>query len=61
MQRVKGPGIAIAGVYVTAMAQVQSLAWELPYAMSMAMKKKKNAKGEGAGRGMDWEFGVRRC
>ena len=38
MQWVKGTGIAAAAVRVTVVAQIQSLAWELPYAMGEAIK-----------------------
>ena len=34
-------GIAVAMTYVAASAQMQSLAWKLPYAVGMAIKKKK--------------------
>ena len=36
--------IAAAVVYVVALARIQSLAWELPYAMGAALKKKKKKK-----------------
>ena len=39
-QWVKGSGIAEAVSYVTAAAQIQSLAWELPCALSVAIKTK---------------------
>ena len=31
-------GVAMAGVWVTAVAEIQSLAWELPYATGAAVK-----------------------
>lgn len=40
MQWVKGLGIAVAVASVTAMAQIQSLAGELPSATSVDIKKK---------------------
>ena len=45
-QWVKGSGVAA----VAAAAQIQSLAWELPYAVSMAIKKKKKKKKKKADR-----------
>ena len=41
-QWVKGSSIAAAMAWVTAEAQIQSLAQELPYAMGTAIKKKKS-------------------
>ena len=41
VQRIKRSGVASAAVLVTAAAQIQSLDWELPYAMGTAIKKKK--------------------
>ena len=38
-QWVKGSGIATAAAHVTAMAWIQSLAWELINAMGAAIKK----------------------
>ena len=38
---VKGSGVAEAVAEVTAVAQIQSLAQELPYAVGMTIKKKK--------------------
>ena len=43
-QWVKGYSVAIAMVQVAAMAQIQSLAQELPCAMGAAIKKKKSKK-----------------
>ena len=40
MQWIKRSGVAAA--YVTAVAQIPSLAWELPYDAGAAVKKKKN-------------------
>ena len=40
MQWIKGSGVAVAVVQVTAAAQIQSLAWELPYTAGVAAKKK---------------------
>ena len=40
-QWVKGLGIAIAAAQVAAVAQIQSLAWELSYATGVVIKKKK--------------------
>ena len=39
MQGVKGSGVAVA--WVAAVANIQSLAWELPHAMGAAIKRKK--------------------
>ena len=39
-QWVKGAGVAAATVWVAAVAPIQSLAWELPYAAGVALKKK---------------------
>ena len=39
-QWVKGAGIAISGVWVAAVALIQSLAWELPYTTGGAVKKR---------------------
>jgi len=38
---VKGSGIATTVALVAVVAQIQSLAWELPYAIGAAMKKEK--------------------
>ena len=38
MQWIKGSGVAVAVVQVTAAAQIQSLAWELPYTAGVATK-----------------------
>ena len=38
-QWVKGSGIAAAAGWITAVAQIQSLAWEFPYATGEAIKK----------------------
>ena len=38
-QWVKGAGVAAATVWVAAVAPIQSLAWELPYAEGVAIKK----------------------
>ena len=43
-QWVKGSGIAAAGAQVTAMTHIQSLAWEIAYAMGVAIKLKKKKK-----------------
>ena len=40
----KGFSIAAAVAWVTAVAQIQYLAWELPYAVGPAIKKKKKKK-----------------
>ena len=40
-QWVKGPGIAAALLYITAVAQIQSLAWELPFAVAVVIFLKK--------------------
>ena len=40
-QWVKGSGIAAAVAWITAVAQIQSLAWELPYALGRPKKKTK--------------------
>ena len=40
-QQVKGSGVATAASWVTAVARIQFLAWELPYAVGAAIKKKK--------------------
>ena len=39
-----GPGIVTVAPLVAAVAQVQSLAWELPHATGAAKKKKKDEK-----------------
>ena len=39
LQWIKGPGIATAAVEVTAVAKIQSLVQELPYAMVPSLKK----------------------
>ena len=44
VQWVKGSSIAKAVVWVTAVAQIQPLARELPYAVGVAIKKKGNYK-----------------
>ena len=41
VQWVKGSGIAAVAAQVTAVAQIQTLAWEFPYAVIAAIKKKK--------------------
>ena len=41
-QGVKGSGVAAAAAQVAAMAQIQSLAQELPCAVGAAIKKEKN-------------------
>ena len=38
-QRVKGSGVAAAAAQVSAVAQIQSLAWEFPYGLGVAIKK----------------------
>ena len=38
---VKGSGVATAAAQIAAAAQIQSLAWELSYAMGVAIKKQK--------------------
>ena len=43
-QWVKGSGIAAALVWVTAVARIQSLARELPYAKDVAKKEKKKVR-----------------
>ena len=40
-QFVKGSSIATAVMKVTAVARIQSLPWELPYAVCVAIKKRK--------------------
>ena len=40
----KDPRVATAAVQVVAVALIQFLAWELPYATSAAIKKKKKKK-----------------
>ena len=40
----KGSGVATAAAWVAAAAQIQSLAWEIPYAVDAAIKKKKKKK-----------------
>ena len=40
----QGSIVVTAAAWVTAMAQVQSPAWELPYALGVAIKKKKRKK-----------------
>ena len=42
LQWIKGPGIATAAVDVTAVAGIQSLVQEFPYATSTLVKKIKN-------------------
>ena len=44
MQWVKGSGVAVAMAQVTAVAQIQSMAQKLPYAMGVAIKKKKEKR-----------------
>ena len=44
VQWVKGSGIGAAVSWVTAAAQIQSLAWEIPYAAGAAIKKKEREK-----------------
>ena len=44
VQWVKGSGLVTAEVQITAVAPIQFLAWELPYAMDAALKKKKIEK-----------------
>ena len=46
MQWVKGSGVATAAGSVTAVAQIQSLAWELPYATSAVLKQNKAKQSE---------------
>ena len=46
LQWVKGSGIAAAVAWVTAAAQIQSLAWEIPYAAGAAIKKKREREKE---------------
>ena len=41
VQCVKGPSTATSGAQVAAVAQIQSLAQELPHAVGVAIKKKK--------------------
>ena len=36
---VKGSGVITTAAWATAVAQIQSLAWELPYDVGVAMKK----------------------
>ena len=43
-QWVKGSGVATALASVKATAQIQSLAWECPFAADAAIKKKKKKK-----------------
>ena len=43
-QWVKESGVAAAVAWVTAPARIQSLAWELAYAVGAAIKKKKKKK-----------------
>ena len=38
-QRVKESSVAVAGVCITGVAGIQSLAWELPYSMGETIKK----------------------
>ena len=45
MQWVKGSGIAAAVAYVTAAAQIQSLARDLPYASAAAIKNNSHHRG----------------
>ena len=42
VQRVRGSGIAAAVTQVAAMAQIQSLAWEFPYATGTGIKLNSN-------------------
>ena len=44
LQWIKGPGIATAAVDVTAVAGIQSLVQEFPYATSTLVKKNKKQK-----------------
>lgn len=44
MQLVKGSGVATAMTWVTAAAEIQSLAWGLPYATGLAIIKKKRKR-----------------
>ena len=46
LQWVKGSGIGAAVSWVTAAAQIQSLAWEIPYAAGAAIKKKREREQE---------------
>ena len=46
LQWVKGSGIGAAVSWVTAAAQIQSLAWEIPYAAGAAIKKKREREKE---------------
>ena len=47
MQWIKGSGVAAAEGHVAAAAQIQSLAWELPYAVAVGAAKKRGGGKKG--------------
>ena len=53
MQWAKGSGVASAVASVIAGAEIQFLAWELPYAGGVALKRKEGRKEEKEGGGRE--------